>query len=108
MEKVKVKGYFKTKTFTKKKIKRKPNTTITRKFSKLTKLLGSLVELDGHYLIDKKRIQVDVGDYLAPGDIITEYVIDDGRALLEAIYVKEFNPNHYPLADKVQFFVEKK
>jgi len=71
-------------------------TFIERSFYRVTGKTHGHIELDNHLLVRKGSIKFSIGDRIKKGDIITSYMIDDGKNLLESISVKEFNANKYP------------
>jgi hypothetical protein len=71
-------------------------TFIERSFYKVTGKTHNMIELDDHLLVRKGSIKLSIGDRIKKGDIITSYMIDDGKNLLESVSVKEFNANKYP------------
>lgn len=62
---------------------------------KITDINKYYVTLNNHILIDKKRIKLTIGDKLKINDIITNLIIDYDKHLLECLYFKGFNENHY-------------
>ena len=74
-------------------------TTISREFKTVTDIRGIAnphIVLDDWLMVSKDMIKPDTADVvLKKGDIITDYLVDDGKNLLTRFKIWEWNANKF-------------